>query len=621
MLKLNKVVCIFVLVLLLTFPITTLFPKFQVDVLPIANCMESTQILNLGLIIGDLNATERRWCMNWISQFDPFAEWNFVLWEPFENLDDAPFINFLKVRGLLIGAKGYMQSITLAERESGIDSMVNTFKAHNITLNGFFMFQPDTYTMNYAYFHHNFECFVGYCFDQYVIDFMTMKGGWQLPYYHNTDHALKPAEDNNGLVVFPHDTWDWVSSLTYSHHLNTHILGVYPHIHSNPSDAINYCLKLINDSLSCSQPFGYASAMLEWNWIIGGQDRNETSANYYQQIINQHGSTCQMYNETTSWFKFHYSKTPTYRITFTSPYDYQQVEWYLDTDYRIARVNNYLKSYVVFEGQTEYWLNNVSNLDFYSPASEINCIDNSLEFEIDDLGGGYHRDSAKGGSKYYSGNLADFPFPKFLTIASSEGGTTDAKPSSYAYESSTVVEIIAIPSAGYSFDYWLLDGEESTENPIIVIMDANYTLEVFFINDDVPPVIGVSVQNPLESVKPYQNVTVTVNVIDLATGVHNVTLWYSLNHGATWIPLHMIEKSANTYQATILGHETRTWSTYKIIAYDNNGNQAINDNNGYYYVYHVTLESLTRTLINLPLFIIVTLLTVIIATLLAVKVT
>lgn len=618
-LKLKRVVCIFFLVLLLTFSVRILSPEFQVNVVRIANCMESTQIFNLGLIIHDLNVTEREWCMNWISQFDPFAKWNFILWAPYENLDDTTFIDFLKARGLLMGVNGYMQSITLAGRESEIDSMVNTFKAHNTTLKGFFMFQPDTYTMNYAYSHYDFEYFVGYCFDQYVIDYMTMKGGWQLPYYHNPDHALKPAEDSSGLVVFPHVTWDWVSSLTRSHFLSTHILGVYPHVYPDSSDSIIYCLKLINESLSCSQPFGYASAMFEWKWIIGCQDRNETSANYYRQIVNQHGSVCQMYNETTSWFKSHYSKTPTYQVTFTSPYDDQQIEWYLDTDHRIARVDNYVKSYVVFEGQTEYWLNHVSNVDLYSPASETNCIDNSLEFEIDDLGGGYLRDSAKGGSVYYSGNLTDFPFPKFLTITASEGGTTDAEPSTYAYVNSNA-SVTAIPSSGYSFDYWLLDGEERTENPITIAMDTDHTLEVFFV-DDVPPLIDVPTQNLPESVEPYQSVTVTVKVIDLVTGVNNVTLWYSVNHGTTWKSLYMTENSVNSYQATIPGHESRIWVTYKIIAYDTNGNQAINDNNGYYYIYHITQESLSRVEVNLPLFIIVTLLIVTIATLLTAKVT
>lgn len=368
----------------------------------------STQIFNLGLIINDLNATEREWCMNWISQFDPFAKWNFILWRPYKNLDDATFVNFLKMRGSLMGVDGYAQIYTLSQRESDIDSMVNTFNAHNITLKGFFMFQPDTYTMNYAYSRYNFEYLVGYCFDQYMIDYMTMKGSWQLPYYHNSEHALKPAEDNKGLVVFPHAIWDWVSSLTYNHRLNTHVLNVYPHIYSNSSQAINYCLKLINESLSCSEPFGYASTMFEWTWI-NRQDLNETATNYYQQIINQHHSICQLYNETTSWFKSLYSKTPTYRVTFTSPYENQQVEWYLDLNCRIARVGSYVKSYVIFKNQTEYWLDHICYVDFGKSASGTNCIDNSLKFEIDDLGGGYDRDTAKGGSMYYTGNLVDFP--------------------------------------------------------------------------------------------------------------------------------------------------------------------------------------------------------------------
>jgi hypothetical protein len=179
------------------------------------------------------------------------------------------------------------------------------------------------------------------------------------------------------------------------------------------------------------------------------------------------------------------------------------------------------------------------------------------------------------------------------------------------------VPVTAIPNSGYSFYYWLLDGEEKTENSITVIMDANHTLEAFFV-DNIPPAIGVPVQNPPKSVEPYQNVTVTVKVIDLGTGVHNVTLWFSINHGATWAPLYMIENSAISYQATISGYENHAWVTYKIIAYDNKGNQAINDNNGCYYIYyHVAAESPSP----LPLFIVVALLEVVIATLLTVKLT
>ena len=370
---------------------------------------DSTQIFNLGLIIEDLNTTERQWCMDWISQFDPFVKWNFILWQPYGNLNDEVFVNFLRVRGLLMGSEGYVQAKTPIQREKEVDAMVNTFKTLNITLKGLFMFQPDTYTMNYAYSRYNFEYCVGYCFEQYLVDFMTMKGGWQLPYYHNPEHALKPAEANEGLVVFPHVIWDWASSLTYSHHLNTHILNPYPDIYPSSSQAVNYCLKLVNESLSCSEPFGYASAMFEWSWIINHQDFNGTTKDYYQRIINQKGSICQLYNETASWFRASYPKTPTYRVAFTSPYDGQQIEWYLNPDFRIARVGSYVKSYVIFGSQTDIWLNNVCYVDFNMPWSQSNCIDNSLKFDIDDLGGGILRDSPKGGSVYYTGNLADFP--------------------------------------------------------------------------------------------------------------------------------------------------------------------------------------------------------------------
>jgi len=176
-----------------------------------------------------------------------------------------------------------------------------------------------------------------------------------------------------------------------------------------------------------------------------------------------------------------------------------------------------------------------------------------------------------------------------LTITSTEGGITDPASGTYIYVNDTAVSVRAIPDAGYSFDYWLLDGEENKENPITVIMDSNHSLEAFFV-DDIPPEIGDPIQEPPEDVEPYQNVTVTVNVTDLGTGVYNVTLWYSLDNGTTWMPLNMIEISTNTYQAMIPGYENCTWVTYKIIAFDNGGNQATKDNHGYNYIYHVIPE-------------------------------
>jgi len=52
----------------------------------------------------------------------------------------------------------------------------------------------------------------------------------------------------------------------------------------------------------------------------------------------------------------------------------------------------------------------------------------------------------------------------------------------------------------------------------------------------------------------------------------------------------MIEIDVNTYQAKIGGYENCTWVRYSITSYDNVENHAVNDNEGYYYVYHVVPE-------------------------------
>jgi hypothetical protein len=177
-----------------------------------------------------------------------------------------------------------------------------------------------------------------------------------------------------------------------------------------------------------------------------------------------------------------------------------------------------------------------------------------------------------------------------LTIKTAIGGTTNPTPGIYTYVNGTQVVITAIPNNGFSFDYWLLDGVKTTQNPITIIMNANHTLEAYFI-DDIPPEISEPWQDPLpDNVQPLQNVTVWVNVTDYGTGIKNVTLWYSINNGTTWTPKNMTQILTNTFQATIPGYEYSTWVTYKIIAYDNAGNNATKDNNGYGYKYHVIPE-------------------------------
>jgi hypothetical protein len=194
-----------------------------------------------------------------------------------------------------------------------------------------------------------------------------------------------------------------------------------------------------------------------------------------------------------------------------------------------------------------------------------------------------------------------------LMIASALEGTTNPLPRTYNYVEGDSVSITAIPNLGYSFSYWLLDGENKTENPITVIMDSNHTLEPFFV-DNIQPEIGNPQQEPLANVMENQNVTITVNVTDLGTGVYNVTLWYNINSTAAWLSLNMTEISVNTYQATIPGYGNSTLIKYEIVAYDNAGNEAVKNNEGQYYVYHVIPEF--SSILIFPLFVIVTLLVI-----------
>ena len=129
---------------------------------------------------------------------------------------------------------------------------------------------------------------------------------------------------------------------------------------------------------------------------------------------------------------------------------------------------------------------------------------------------------------------------------------------------------------------------QTTLHPVSII-----TVGHPVIADDVPPTISATVQEPPENVSSYQSVIVNVNVTDGGSGVRDVTLWYSIDNGTTWVPLNMGEIATSLYQTTVPGYANGTWMKYKVIANDNNGNHAIEDNNGYNYSYQFVPENIT----------------------------
>jgi len=104
-----------------------------------------------------------------------------------------------------------------------------------------------------------------------------------------------------------------------------------------------------------------------------------------------------------------------------------------------------------------------------------------------------------------------------------------------------------------------------------------------------PPKIGQPLQDPSQNrVMPNQNVTISVNITDPEHGVKNATLEYNINNATTWQTRTLIYNlTSDLYYATILGQPEGTLVKYRIIAYDNVENMAVEYNNGQYYVYTV----------------------------------
>jgi len=274
---------------------------------------------------------------------------------------------------------------------------------------GIFMYQPDTYFINAAE-QRGIKYVMGYCFDQYQVDYMTMRGGWQLPYYASSINALMPENTSKGgIVVLPWLTWDWIDSFTLSHLYESECM-VRP-----ASNVTDYVIKLVESSASSSSPLGYSSFGFDFNWYYNQYIvNNNPSINYTATVLTSllSNDTYQKYSggNFTTWFKNKYSTTPAYHVIFVSPNSGETVEWYYDTQSRIARLDKTVVSYVDYTNQQkDKYLTNVAKINFSMPISNTNSVDNSLQFSVDALGGGKYRAPVVSNGISYSGMLSDFP--------------------------------------------------------------------------------------------------------------------------------------------------------------------------------------------------------------------
>jgi len=168
------------------------------------------------------------------------------------------------------------------------------------------------------------------------------------------------------------------------------------------------------------------------------------------------------------------------------------------------------------------------------------------------------------------------------------------QPSEGEYIQTNLALIDMLPNS-HSLDTYILTPTGNSEQPLekVPVSAEPAQVIIYYLIDVIPPEISDPVQDPPpDNVKPFQNVTVTVNVTDIGEGVKNVTLWYRKNGEVRWHILNMtpVPSTSSTYQAEIPGFENCTWVTYKIVAYDKNGNRGVNDNEKAYFKYQVIPE-------------------------------
>jgi hypothetical protein len=96
-----------------------------------------------------------------------------------------------------------------------------------------------------------------------------------------------------------------------------------------------------------------------------------------------------------------------------------------------------------------------------------------------------------------------------LTIMATVGGTTNPASGTYTYDEGANVQVQALPSSGYKFDHWELDGVNiGSVNPTIVTMNADHTLLAVFAEIPLPPTHTLTVDST-----PIQGVPFTIEKV------------------------------------------------------------------------------------------------------------
>jgi parallel beta-helix repeat protein len=92
-----------------------------------------------------------------------------------------------------------------------------------------------------------------------------------------------------------------------------------------------------------------------------------------------------------------------------------------------------------------------------------------------------------------------------LTVLTRQGGSVDAV-NGTLYQFNDVANLTATANPGYAFTCWMIDGEtNSTDNPLAITMDGNYTVTAVF--TEIPTTIIASDSNQTYTVRLEGNIT------------------------------------------------------------------------------------------------------------------
>ncbi len=142
---------------------------------------------------------------------------------------------------------------------------------------------------------------------------------------------------------------------------------------------------------------------------------------------------------------------------------------------------------------------------------------------------------------------------------------------------------------------WTLTSGDETKIVYFQVKDyaglVSSTYPSSILLDTIIPSVETPQCDPTGDVQPNQSVRVTANITDSGSRLKSVRLAYFTNKSDIGIEFSMtLNQTSGLYEFAIPGQEAGTLMKYRITAYDNAGNIAVNDNAGQYYVYTVIPE-------------------------------